>query len=994
MLRFFIFLLVFIMELNLQAQDFPMRKFTTQEGLVNNNITCLYQDSRGYLWIGTEAGISRFNGEEFKNYNLKNGLPDQQINAIIEDRRGDIWVLASKGLACFDGTTWFKYPCKNFCEFIGECKMGFDPTGDLHVNNNGQLFELKDEKLQLSTQFKNKLLDTLPVQYHYDKLENKWLVIQGNKLLVFRDSTIVDTFPIVAPLSKNDKIEFLDFYGHTFITHSYNGIKEYFVFHDNKLKLLADIRQGNPRILMAFHHPYIISGGGGIFRYNHELNQLVQLYQNPEPDITEDYIISYRKDFFFVDNDAFYQFFGETFKNYEGVINTWMLALGQNDTIFAGGYFPSKLYKVKDDYTQEIALNSLYDDINKQLNKKLNHYSFYPGGSFIDNVGYFPFSEGVMEYKSGQLKPIFSKPAGPTLMTHADRLRKVVVCGVTNGIMIIKDGSVIETLGQKDGIHSNKYIISIAQDKKNRYWLGSNNGLTCYDYESRKVIYNFTNASHPDQIKGGVVSMTHDNQGRLWLGTASGLCILDEKNDSLISVTRNEMPIYCSSLTHTEDGYLLIGNPEGLYQFDYKTYFQKGIIRYKIFNQASGFLGEDTVNSIVRDSSGNIWIGCIDNLVKFRPQIDPFVSLELKPVIQNVNGINIGFNPSISDPIVITDNKISIVYEAVGHYRPSITEFAYKLEGLDKDWKNWTTFRYSLYENLPNGEYTFSVKAKSMMAGWSELPIASIPIRISAPFKNWPTFPYYVAIFFTLILFAIVFLISLYRRAASRQIRLEKEARFLRVQALQAQMNPHFVFNVLASVQNLVMKNDTKLAGQYLAEFGTMIRQFLNASVAGNSFDEYDTNQTIPLKEEISLINTFVHLEQFNYPDRFEYFLELEDDFNLENYSIPPMIVQPFVENAIKYGLLYSGSSNGRLHLTVRKISEFGFEINISDNGVGRAAAKVFQSKSVKTYKSLGGDLAHERIRILNQMGHKINLEIKDNPDGGTIVILTFYELQ
>ncbi len=560
--------------------------------------------------------------------------------------------------------------------------------------------------------------------------------------------------------------------------------------------------------------------------------------------------------------------------------------------------------------------------------------------------------------------------------------------------MIIEDGKIVDTVNQEDGIHSNKYIISIAQDKKRRYWLGSTNGLTCYDPDRKKVIYNFTNTSHPQQIKGGVISMTQDNQGRLWLGTASGLCILENENDSLISVITNELPIYCSSITQTNDEYLLIGNPEGLYQFDYKTYFKSGLIRYKIFNQASGFLGEDTVNSILKDSTGNIWIGCIDNLVKFRPQIDPFLSLELKPVIQNINGIQIGFNPSKSDYINITDNKISVVYEAVGHYRPSVTEYSYKLEGLDKEWNPWSTFRYSLYENLPNGEYTFSVKAKSMMAGWSEMPVASIPVRISAPFKNWPTFPYYVAAFFSLVLFAIVFLISLYKRAANKQMKLENEARFLRVQALQAQMNPHFVFNVLASVQNLVMKNDTKLAGQYLAEFGTMIRQFLNASVAGNSFGEYDNNQTIPLKEEISLINTFVHLEQFNYPDRFEYFLNIDEDFNPENYSIPPMIVQPFVENAVKYGLLHSGSNNGRLELNVIKISEFGFEISISDNGIGRAAAKEFQSKSVKIHKSLGGDLAQERIRILNQMGHKINLEITDNPQGGTIVRLTFYEFQ
>ena len=88
----------------------------------------------------------------------------------------------------------------------------------------------------------------------------------------------------------------------------------------------------------------------------------------------------------------------------------------------------------------------------------------------MDNVGYFPFTDGVMEYKSGRIKPIFSEPAGPTVMTHADKVRKVIVCGVTNGIMVIKDGKVIVTLGQENGIHSNKYIISIAQDKTGIGW--------------------------------------------------------------------------------------------------------------------------------------------------------------------------------------------------------------------------------------------------------------------------------------------------------------------------------------------------------------------------------------------------------------------------------------------------------------------------------------------------------------------------------------------
>lgn len=975
------------------AQDFPVRKFTTQEGLVHNQITCLYQDSRGYLWIGTKAGISRFNGEEFKNYGLKNGLPDHRINGIAEDAAGDIWAITQKGLVCFDGTTWFHYNCKNFCEFIGESSIGFNQQDELYVIHNGQFYGLKNEKLQLIYPFGDLISDTLPVVYHYDRQNDKWLAIQKDQLFSIRNKSSFDVCPIRASYSGNDTFEFLELQDQIFIIQSSESNKKCYHLGNSTLELLSEMKSGIPRILMKFHLPYFFSGGGNIFHYNPETNEFVELFQRSGAGQNSEFILSFNRDFFFAESDAFYQLPGESFTNYEKVLNTWMLALGQNDTVFAGGYFPSSLYKVKGDYIEELILKELYDEINIRLNKNLNHYSFYPGGSFVDNVGYFPFSEGLLEYKAGKLSLIFSDPSGPVLMTHADTVRKVVVCGVTNGIMIVKDGKVIEKFNQLHGLHNNKFITSIAQDKYNRYWLGSSNGVLCFDPDTKKIIHNYTNLTHPDQIKGGVVSMSFDKEGRLWFGTASGLSLLNETNDSLVSVARDEMPIYCSSIIQTDDEYLLIGNSEGLYQFDYKSYFQNGTIRYTLFNQASGFLGEDTVNAMLKDNSGNIWLGCVDNLVKFTPQIDPFAFLELKPVIQNINGSHLGSNRWNPDPILIHDNKISIVYEAIGHVRPSATEFSYRLEGHEIGWNEWTTFRYALYENLPNGHYTFYLKAKSMTTGWSEMQIASVPIRINAPFVNWPTFPYYVATLFFLILLTIMLLVFLYRRAATRQLRLENEAKFLRVQALQAQMNPHFVFNVLASVQNLVMKNDTKLAGQYLAEFGTMIRQFLNASVAGNSFDEIDNNQTIPLKEEISLINTFVHLEQFNYPDRFEYFLEIEDGFNPENYGIPPMIVQPFVENAIKYGLLYSGSNNGKLQLKVRKISDYGYEISILDNGVGRAAAKEFQSKTIKTYKSLGGDLAYERIRILNQMGHKIKLDISDRPGGGTIVTLTFFEL-
>ena len=203
----------------------------------------------------------------------------------------------------------------------------------------------------------------------------------------------------------------------------------------------------------------------------------------------------------------------------------------------------------------------------------------------------------------------------------------------------------------------------------------------------------------------------------------------------------------------------------------------------------------------------------------------------------------------------------------------------------------------------------------------------------------------------------------------------------LALKSLRSQMNPHFIFNALNSVNNYIAKNDERSANRYLSDFSTLMRAVLE-----NSEEDF-----IPLSKELELLELYMKLEHSRFPDKFDYQLNIDESVDIDSFQIPPMLLQPYIENAIWHGLRYK-DKKGFLHINVVKSDQNAINIIIEDNGIGRKKSAELKTKNQKKQKSKGMGNISKRIAILNDMyKDKVDVAISDlEKDGnGTKVLFT-----
>jgi len=216
----------------------------------------------------------------------------------------------------------------------------------------------------------------------------------------------------------------------------------------------------------------------------------------------------------------------------------------------------------------------------------------------------------------------------------------------------------------------------------------------------------------------------------------------------------------------------------------------------------------------------------------------------------------------------------------------------------------------------------------------------------------------------------------------------ERDIKLLEVGTLQTQLSPHFIFNFLSSIQNLIGQNKPEKANDYLVKFSRLIRAYMESSIKsskilGRSFTENENS----IKEEIDLLRTYVDLKKMKYPDgKITFEVELESDSLLDR-SIPPMLLQPFVENAIKHGIL---PKEGTGKVIVRfEQDDDTLVCKIIDDGIGRKQSALNKEKEILAHKSRGLQLIMQRVKLLNELGYYIKIDFEDPKSGGTIVIIT-----
>jgi LytS/YehU family sensor histidine kinase len=315
-------------------------------------------------------------------------------------------------------------------------------------------------------------------------------------------------------------------------------------------------------------------------------------------------------------------------------------------------------------------------------------------------------------------------------------------------------------------------------------------------------------------------------------------------------------------------------------------------------------------------------------------------------------------------------NYITVGYTGLSYKNPGNIRYRYRMEGLDSNWV-YTAYTSAQFQALAPGNYRFIVYAQNGGGHWSDHPAV---LRLHIIPVWWQTWTFRLAV--VLAVLALLYAVARSRIAAVRKREHEKAELHARVvttelKALRAQMNPHFVFNAINSVQHFITSNDPKSSQRYLAKFAKLIRYVVDNSKL----------TTIPLEKELEALQLFLDLESLRFENKFDYSIHVDKRIDRHFIRVPSMLIQPYVENAIWHGLMHK-KEKGRIDLRV-ELLETGLLCTVEDNGIGRKRSLALkQSLGKETHASVGMAITQDRLEIINQLHHShLNVKVIDLKD-------------
>ncbi|HEY8896691.1 MAG TPA: histidine kinase, partial [Niastella sp.] len=320
-------------------------------------------------------------------------------------------------------------------------------------------------------------------------------------------------------------------------------------------------------------------------------------------------------------------------------------------------------------------------------------------------------------------------------------------------------------------------------------------------------------------------------------------------------------------------------------------------------------------------------------------------------------------HPAYSKQITLPPEQVNIVFSfaAISTSLSGKYTYAYMLRGFDKNWNYPGTTPIAQYNRIPPGQYTLLIKAsvdsKQWISDYFEMPVEVLPAWYQT---NW--FKILVSLIVIGCLYGLYnYRVKQVRREAILKEEFNKKIAELEMRTLRAQMNPHFIFNSLSSINRYIVKSDHKTASGYLTKFSKLIRLILDNSAT----------DVISVEKELQTLQLYLDLEALRFDNAFTCTIQADEAIDLEETCIPSMLLQPYVENAIWHGLLHREGGGGQLFIHITQPSETMLVARIEDNGVGREKAKEMKSKEVVRNKSYGMQLTYDRLKLLNRLKHQ-----------------------
>lgn len=854
------------------GQPFGFLNWSVTEGLPQSQVLALAEDSRGYLWAGTQGGgVARFDGKNFRVYTTADGLADNFIRAISTDDTGNVFVRTKSGNAVLKPGAQ---------AFVVTSAQVPGPIITIPPNE-----ELEDVTAYLSISGGRALVGT----------HGNGLYLLGKDAEILKHYTEADGLP------------------------------------QNAIRALLTDRQGQH---------WIATSGGGISR-----------------------MIPTGLRHFDLD---------------DGLLGERIYALheGKDEKIWIGAslrgmqYYDSTGFHrpETDDPTLGTKISSIMQDLDGRI-----YFA-------TDGRGIAVLSD------SGRVERITRRSGLP-----ADWIMKLLPSRDQKAIWAIGYKDAVARIEWRDSSFSvTNFILpewptetafaSAILHPDSGFLIGTRAGqLLHWDPETAEVFtFGEANGLPPAPIKA--LAIRRGTQ--LWAAvTGHGLFYTDLRltepqffplPSRFLDLSTNIFQITAP----TDKAELWIGTERGVSRLYLNIDGQPDYLRH--YGRPEGFIGGETTAASLIDEQKNIWFGTMNGLVRY---VDDEPGGYLDPPKTFLEAINLFYEPLDSanyrvesgiPHFAAQNNHFNFRFRAIDLTYPDRVRYRWRLGGNEKDWSPLSEETAVRYAGLPSGSYRFAVQATTDGGKtWGEP--TEYTFVIDSPLWRSAWFLGLVSLLGASLLIGgfYAFYQRIQTREAAKRRALEARNQVLELEqkARQLQMNPHFIFNALNGIRGLVDGRHDVEAREQISRFARLMRGILNNS----------RQKSIPLSDEIKTLDDYLRMEQFCQPFAFTYTIHPPTDEDPEEISLPPMLLQPFVENAVLHGL--SGKEDGG-HIHVRFILRGRrMQCLVEDNGIGRQAAATKQKSRPPGHKSVALDVTRARVEAM-----KGQLTINDRPEGGTIV--------
>ncbi|MDO6435167.1 histidine kinase [Flavitalea sp. BT771] len=968
------------------CQELSYRQFTVKDGLPGAIVYQSLQDRNGFIWFATNQGVSRFDGRTFRNFSKEDGLPDNEIVKLYLDKHNNVWFISLMGIPSvfyhdsiirIDSCSWINSICEDGLT-DGIVMVQFKSTGGEQgyyqsVNRPGQWkFVFHSCAIMARTDF---------------------FVLRSSaaeKINVYFSGTGGDSIQklVVKSLYKESHYQFRAITNHTWLSFGWPQFSSissdqkgvFFIGTDSLY--YADIHQLLPLLCLKdiglderlnndfsslFSENdstlWICSRNRGLLRIRYPLSRdrVIQTYFPKSfcTSLIKDreggyWITTHSDGVYYLPNLSFYSVSGFPDLAAQSVLCIRALDSGKVAAGFSDG-------------------NVMLID-HRQLNS-----SILPGlvaqkkNNRIMDIGPWGTQELLLGTDGG-LYRVQKNGNRKRILTLA--IKEFYASSDSTMMVAAHDGVF---LASADGELKRKIMLARATcvtgwNETYCYW-GSLQGLYLTRGDST------TNLGKRIPALAGVINhIDIAPDSSVWVSTGQGIVIL--KDGGTLQLTREQgLPSNLCKHISFNDSTCWVSTDKGLCRIDYRWDHGHLVHTTSNITEEDGLTAND-VNQTVA-AGKYIWAATARGISFFSK--DYVSHSALLPLINITRIVADNSALALKDTLSLGPQKTRLLIELSGISFRSGREisYEYRLKGLDSSWRHITNSSIE-FPALPFGTYTLEVSAIDRWGKKSDSP-RMIYIRHSPPF--WLTTWFILSSYLLMALAAGagVYIFHRYRRQKrEKDYQLNKRMQDLEMMALRAQMNPHFIFNCLSSIQYHIMNADVKNASAYLHKFSTLIRQTLQNSTAS----------MILLRDEIKLLQLYLDLEKLRLGDRMEYRVEVSPELDPDRQQIPTMIVQPYVENAVKHGISPLEGVKGILLVGFKKVDN-GICCTIEDNGPGIDASG-YNAPGENGHQSMGRSITEKRIHTFNALQkEKIHILITDKrssgyPTCGTLIQLFF----